>query len=43
LRVTLGTHRAADATCRPVAVALLREDGSVWADSRRLLLMVLQR
>jgi hypothetical protein len=30
--VTLGTHLSADATCRPVTVALLREDGSVWAD-----------
>jgi hypothetical protein len=30
--ITLGTHLAADATCRPVTVALIREDGSVWAD-----------
>ena len=30
--ITLGTHLAADFTCRPVTVALLREDGSVWAD-----------
>ena len=29
---TLGRHLAADASCRPVTVALLREDGSVWAD-----------
>jgi hypothetical protein len=30
--ITLGTHLAADATCRPVTVALIRENGSVWAD-----------
>jgi hypothetical protein len=30
--VTLGTHLAADATCREVAVALIRENDSVMAD-----------